>query len=222
MDERLSAIEVRVLGSLIEKQITTPEYYPLTLNALVNACNQLTNREPVVQYDEKTVARALEDLREKKLVWIVSQAGGRVPKYEQRLTEALRLSEQETAVLCALMLRGPQTVGEVRGRTGRLYEFADLNEVELTLQALSTSEPRALVTRLARVPGAKESRFAHLLSGEVVVDESKPAALRAEPATVEVRAENERIAKLEERVRALQQEIDELKQALFDFRKQFE
>src|SRR5881396_345758 len=136
----LNEVECRVLGSLIEKEITTPEYYPLTLNALVNACNQLSNRDPVVSFDEKTVARALESLREKRLAWMVTGIG-RVPKYEQRFAEEYKLAEQELAVLCVLMPRGPQTVGEIRGRTGRLYEFKELEEVELTLQALMTVQP---------------------------------------------------------------------------------
>jgi len=222
VDKILNAVEVRVLGSLIEKQIATPEYYPLTLNALVNACNQLTNREPVVQYDDRIVARALEALREKQLTWLVNQAGSRVPKYEQRLTEALKLTEQETAVICVLMLRGPQTVGELRGRTSRLYEFKDLEEVELTLQAMAEAEPSPIVTRLPRLPGTKESRFAHLLSGEVVVEQAPEAAERPEPAMIEVRAENERLARLEESLNALRADLDDLKQAFADFKRQFD
>jgi len=222
LDAILNSPEVRILGSLIEKQITTPEYYPLTLNALVNACNQLTNRDPVVQYDDKSVARVLEALREKQLIWVVSQAGGRVPKYEQRLTEALRLTEQETAVLCVLMLRGPQTVGEIRSRSGRLYEFKDLEEVELTIQAMTGAQPRSLVVRLPRLPGTKESRFAHLLSGDVVTDEVPRSTARPEPAILEVRAENERLSDLEEKVATLQAELDGLKTAFSDFRRQFE
>src|SRR5262249_32921989 len=146
VDPILTPAEVRVLGSLVEKEITTPEYYPLTLNALTNACNQLSNREPVVSFDEKTVARALESLREKKLAWMVTGVG-RVQKYEHRFAEAFHLAAQEIAVLCVLMLRGPQTVGEIRGRTGRLYEFKELDEVELTLQALMAVQP-PLVARL--------------------------------------------------------------------------
>jgi hypothetical protein len=222
LDAILNAVEVRVLGSLIEKRITTPEYYPLTLNALVNACNQLTNREPVVQYDDKTVARALEDLRDKKFVWLVSQAGARVPKYEERLVESLSLTEQETAVLCMLMLRGPQTPGEIRSRTGRMYEFKELGEVELTLQALLEAAPRALAARLPRIPGTKEARFAHLLAGEVAIDQAMESSPRLDRATVEVRAENERITALEERVGVLREEIAALRQAFVDFRKQFE
>ena len=218
--EILNPVEVRVLGSLIEKQITTPEYYPLTLNALTNACNQISNRDPVVSFDEKTVVRALESLREKQLVWMVT-GSGRVPKYEHRLTEALSLAEQEIAVLCVLMLRGPQTPGEIRGRTGRLYEFQELSEVDLTLEALMSAQPQPLVVKLPRQAGMKESRHAHLLSGEVRVEEQEPAP-RLEAAALEVRAENERIARLEESLESLRQELTELKQQFLDFKKQFE
>ena len=219
MDFILNQVEVRVLGSLIEKEITTPEYYPLTLNALINACNQLSNREPVVSFDEKTVARALESLREKKLAWMVTGVG-RVPKYEHRFAEALQLAEQEAAVLCVLMLRGPQTVGEIRGRTGRLYEFKELEEVELTLQALMAAQA-PLVTRLPRQPGTKESRYAHLLSGEVQVEE-REVTPRLEQATIEVRQENGRLARLESELADVKLELDQLKQQFLDFKKQFE
>lgn len=219
MDQILTTTEVRVLGSLIEKELTTPEYYPLTLNALTNACNQISNRDPVVSYDDKTVARALESLREKKLAWMVTGVG-RVPKYEHRFNEALQLAEQEVAVLCVLMLRGPQTVGEIRGRTGRLYEFKELEEVELTLQALMAAQS-PLVTRLPRQPGTKESRYAHLLAGEVQV-EGREVAPRLEPATIEVRQENERLAKLEGHVAELQADLETLKQQFLEFKKQFE
>jgi len=219
VDFILNQVEVRVLGSLIEKEITTPEYYPLTLNALINACNQLSNREPVVSFDEKTVARALESLREKKLAWMVTGVG-RVPKYEHRFAEALQLAEQEAAVLCVLMLRGPQTVGEIRGRTGRLYEFKELEEVELTLQALMAAQA-PLVTRLPRQPGTKESRYAHLLSGEVQVEE-REVTPRLEQATIEVRQENGRLARLESELADVKLELDQLKQQFLDFKKQFE
>lgn len=219
MDQILTTTEVRVLGSLIEKELTTPEYYPLTLNALTNACNQISNRDPVVSYDDKTVARALESLREKKLAWMVTGVG-RVPKYEHRFNEALQLAEQEVAVLCVLMLRGPQTVGEIRGRTGRLYEFKELEEVELTLQALMAAQP-PLVTRLPRQPGTKESRYAHLLAGEVQV-EGREVAPRLEPATIEVRQENERLVNLEGHVAELQADLETLKQQFLEFKKQFE
>jgi uncharacterized protein YceH (UPF0502 family) len=221
MDVTLNAVEVRVIGSLMEKQTTTPEYYPLTLNALVNACNQISNREPVVSYDEKTVARALESLREKQLAWMVTGTGSRVPKYEHRLTEALKLAEQEAAALCVLMLRGPQTVGEIKGRTARMYEFKELEEVEMTLQSLMNAEARPLVVKLPRQPGTKESRYAHLLSGEVRVEEH-PVAPRLEAATIEVHAENERIARLENEAENLRQELTELKQQFLEFKRQFE
>jgi len=220
VDQILTQAEVRVLGSLIEKEITTPEYYPLTLNSLTNACNQISNRDPVVSFDEKTVARALESLREKKLVWLVTGAGSRVPKYEHRFAEALNLAAQEIAVMCVLMLRGPQTVGEIRGRSGRLYEFKELDEVEMTIQSLMSADP-ALVTRLPRQPGTKESRYAHLLAGEVHIEE-REASPRIEPATLEVRHENEQLASLEEKVAQLRGELEELKQQLVDFKKQFE
>jgi uncharacterized protein YceH (UPF0502 family) len=217
--ELLTQVEVRVLGSLIEKEITTPEYYPLTLNALTNACNQLSNRDPVVSFDDTTVARALESLREKRLAWMVTGIG-RVPKYEQRFAEEYKLAEQELAVLCVLMLRGPQTVGEIRGRTGRLYEFKELEEVELTLQALMTAEP-PYATKLPRQPGTKESRYAHLLAGAVRIDE-REVATRLEPATLQVLQENERIAKLEEDLGQVRGELAELKQQFLEFKKQFD
>jgi uncharacterized protein len=219
VDQTLTSVEVRVLGSLIEKEITTPEYYPLTLNALTNACNQISNRDPVVSFDDKTVARALESLREKNLAWMVTGIG-RVPKYEQRFAEAYKLAEQEVAVLCVLMLRGPQTVGEIRGRTGRLYEFKELEEVELTLQALMSAEPPHAV-RLQRQPGTKESRYAHLLAGEVQIEE-REVATRLEPATIEVLKENERLSRIEEDLAQVRGELAELRQQFVEFKKQFE
>jgi uncharacterized protein YceH (UPF0502 family) len=220
MDALMNVIEVRIIGSLVEKQMATPEYYPLTMNALVNACNQLTGREPVVSYDERTVARALESLREKQLVWQVAAAGARVPKYEHRLSEKFNLAEQETAVLAVLMLRGPQTVGEIKGRTGRMYEFAELAEVEMTLESLITAAP-PLAVKLPRQPGTKESRYAHLMAGEVHVEE-QAAEPRAEAAVLEVRAENERLAQLESQVETLRQQLAELQQQFLDFKRQFE
>ena len=219
MEQTLTPVEVRVLGSLIEKEITTPEYYPLSLNALASACNQISNRDPVVSFDEKTVARALESLRDKQLIWMVTGVG-RVPKYEHRFTEQLKLAAQEVAVLCVLMLRGPQTAGEIRGRTGRLYEFKQLEEVELTLQVLMSAQP-PLVTKLPRQPGTKESRYAHLLSGEVQVEE-REVATRVEPATLEVRDENERIARLEQELTRVRGELTDLKRAFLEFKRQFE
>ncbi len=216
----LNPVEVRVLGSLVEKQLTTPEYYPLTLNALTNACNQISNRDPVVSYDEQTVVRALDSLRERQLIWMVTGAGSRVPKYEHRLTERFSLAEQETAVLCVLMLRGPQTVGEIRGRTGRMYEFQSLEEVDMTIQSMASAEP-PMVVKLPRQAGMKESRFAHLLGGEVTIEEH-PEQPQPERARIEVQAENERIAKLESEVASLREELAELKEQYLDFKKQFE
>jgi uncharacterized protein len=220
MNKILSDVEVRVLGSLIEKQVTTPEYYPLTLNALVNACNQLSNREPVVTYDETAVARALESLREKNLAYVFYGSESRVPKYKHVATENLELNPQELAVLCVLLLRGPQTVGEIKGRTGRLYPFEDLAEVESTLESLVSREA-SLIAKLPRQPGRKESRFAHLLSGPVEVDDTHRAT-PIEPAMAEVKAENQRIASLEEEVGKLRAELDELRETFHEFRRQFE
>ena len=217
----LNAAEVRVLGALVEKEITTPDYYPLTLNALVNACNQSSNRDPVVSFDETTVVRALDGLREKKLALVFYGAESRVPKYAHKLQEAFMLSRPEIAALCVLLLRGPQTVGELRGRTGRMHEFAALEEVEATLQALATKEPQPLATKLPRQTGFKESRFAHLLGGEVHPEPAETAP-RLEPATVAVRLENERLAKLEAETEAMRRELAELKGQFAEFRKQFE
>jgi uncharacterized protein len=219
MDITLNPVEVRVIGSLIEKQISTPEYYPLSLNALTNACNQLTNRDPVVSYDEKIVVRALESLREKRLARMITGPDSRVPKYEQVFTEVFDLAVQEVAVICVLMLRGPQTIGEIRGRTGRLYNFESLSEVELTVQGLVEREPQPLIVKLARQPGTKEARVAHLLSGPV---EDQPVAPRLEQATVEVNSENQRIAKLEEEVQALRQELMDLREQFIEFKKLLE
>jgi uncharacterized protein len=218
---KLNDVEVRVLGALIEKQVTTPEYYPLTLNALLHACNQSSNREPVVAYDEQTVARALESLRDKKLARTVQTADGRVPKYRHVLNEVIELRAAEMAVLCVLLLRGPQTAGELRGRTERLYSFSDIAYVEATLQALAERTAGPLVVKLPRQAGRKESRYAHLLSGPVQFEEQARVP-RPEPATVAVRAENERLAQLEREVSALRQELAELRQQFTTFKQQFE
>ncbi|HYP02587.1 MAG TPA: YceH family protein [Pyrinomonadaceae bacterium] len=219
----LNPEEVRVVGALIEKQVTTPEYYPLTLNALRQACNQLSNREPVVSFDEKTVAWALESLRERKLVRVVTTADGRVPKYRHVLDEALGLKSPEMAVMCVLMLRGAQTVGEIRTRTERLYPFSALSFVETTLEDLMTRDV-PLVLKLPRQSGQKESRYAHLLGGavEVPTETEGGASPRVEAATREVRAESERIARLEEELRTVRAELAELRGQFGEFKKQFE
>ncbi|MCA1558360.1 MAG: YceH family protein, partial [Acidobacteria bacterium] len=157
----LDEVEVRVLGALVEKQITTPEYYPLTLNALALACNQKSNRHPVVNYDEETVSHAVETLRAKNLVYVFYGSTSRVPKYKHMMGEIFELTAQELALMCVLMLRGPQTVGELRGRTDRLYDFNGLDEIEETLSSLTGKEPQSLVSKLPRQPGQKEVRYAH-------------------------------------------------------------
>ena len=203
--EILSPSEVRVLGALLEKDITTPEYYPLTLNALLNACNQRSSREPVVNYDEGTVAQALELLQHRGLVLRISGAGHRVEKWSHRLGEVLNLGRRELALLCVLMLRGPQTVGELRGRTERMHEFEDMEEVERVLESLAHRDGEPLVARAAR------GRWAQVLSG--------PPQETAEAAAPPPIASSNR---LEERVRALEQEVAELRAAIKDFRRQFE
>jgi uncharacterized protein YceH (UPF0502 family) len=217
----LNEIEVRILGSLIEKEICTPDYYPMTLNALTNACNQKNNRDPIVNYEETTVVRGLDSLREKSLVAMVTGAGMRVPKYRQKLTEVLALTEQQVAAMDILMLRGPQTVGEIRNRGSVLFAFQGLDEVESVLQSLVERTPDILVTKLPRLAGQKEIRFAHLLCGEPQTVQSV-VELPPEAARVQVQSENERIVKLEVTVQTLQTQIDELKNQLAEFKKQFE
>jgi uncharacterized protein YceH (UPF0502 family) len=204
MDWQLDAAEVRVLGSLLEKEIATPEYYPLSLNALVNACNQKSNREPVVSYDDVTVENALANLRAKSLAVRIT-GESRVAKHGQRFTESLNLGRREAAVMCVLMLRGPQTVGELRGRSERLYRFDDLDAVEATLHRLSQME---LVTQLERLPGTKEPRFAHLLSGKV---ESFSAPVHETEAAVHDSSDRDRIAALEADLAALRREFQEFR-----------
>ena len=214
MDILLNDVEVRVLGSLMEKSLTTPEYYPLSLNALTNACNQKSNREPVVSFDETTVVRALDSLREKQLV--VLSASSRVPKYAELFVGPRKLVNREAALLMALLLRGPQTVGELRSRTERSYRFEDLGEVEATLEELGES---GYVTKLPRLAGRKESRYAHLLAGKVQEEAEAP---RPEAAVIVVRAENERIAVLEEDLQKLREEFAGLQAQFEKFRKEFE
>ncbi len=217
----LDPAEVRVLGSLVEKAVTTPDYYPLSLNALVNACNQSSNRNPVVELGEPTVLRAIESLRNQKLVFVFEGAASRVPKYGQRFAETLGLSPAETAALCVLMLRGPETAGEIRGRSGRLHEFASLEEVESTLQTLATRSPQPLVVKLPRQPGFKESRYAHLLAGPPQIAPTVTAP------TIETTAgsglpDDDRIARLEGKVEELRRELGELRTQFTDFKKQLE
>ena len=219
MDPMFNDIETRIVGALMEKEKTTPEYYPLTLNALIRACNQKNNRSPIVSFDDKTVAGALDGLTfHKNLVKRVISDDSRVPKYRHALTEALGLNEPEYAALCVLMLRGPQTLGQIRGRTERLHAFGGLDKVEAILKGLMEREDGPLVVELPRQPSAKESRYAHLLAGEVAQEEID----LVEPAVLEVRADNARMANLETEVEALRRELEEVKQAFTEFKKQFE
>jgi uncharacterized protein YceH (UPF0502 family) len=205
----LDAEEVRVLGSLIEKESTTPEYYPMSLNALVNACNQKSNRHPVVNYDEEIVLQAIDRLREKKMAAVIS-GSGRVNKYAQRFSELLNLGRREMALLCTLLLRGPQTLGELSGRSERMHAFEDLEAVEHTLDRLATDEAGKLVTRLSKSPGQKEARYAQLLAGEPPAEEE---AVVAAPAT-------DRMTALETEVATLRNEVEDLRRRLEYFERQ--
>ncbi|HJQ69836.1 MAG TPA: DUF480 domain-containing protein [Blastocatellia bacterium] len=221
MDLLLNLVEVRVLGSLVEKQITTPEYYPLSLNALTHACNQKSSRDPVVSYDERTVTQALDTLRDKKLVWLFRGVDSRVPKYGHIFPEAFDLNNKEVAVMCVLMLRGPQTVGEVRGRTNALYNFESLSDVEAALEGLIDRDGQNLVMKLPRQVGMKESRYAHLLSGPIDVEEIE-AALRTETRVGKAQALEERVNSLQEEVTRLREQLSTFEQQFSDFKKQFE
>ena len=208
MMEALHPVEIRVLGALIEKDITTPEYYPLTPNALVNACNQKSNRDPMVNFDEATVRDALRLLTNKRLAYSVSGSGHRVEKFAHRIGETLNLGRRELPLMCVLMLRGPQTPGELRSRTERMHEFTDLDEVERCLSGLIERE---LVTKLPMAPGMKEARFAQLLGGPV--EWTAPAELVAESPQRQA---------MEERIARLEVEVAELRTQFAEFRKQFE
>ena len=218
MDMLLSDVETRVLGSLVEKELTTPEYYPLSLNALVNACNQKSNRDPVMNLDEETVREALRALDKKGLAGAADNMVSRVGKYEHRLQEAYNFTRHEIAILSELLLRGPQTPGELRSRAGRMHTFDDLGVVQSTLQRLMKREP-PLVKVLPRQPGTKEARYAHLLSGDVEAWQPEPTpGVPAASGAVE----GERIARLEDQIENLQTEVADLKQQFAAFRKQFE
>ncbi len=220
MNILINEVETRILGCLIEKSFTTPDYYPLTLNALTNACNQKSNRNPVMSLEETTVVRGLDDLRKKGLLEKVRKADSRVPKYQHHFMSQFDLSRSQASILCELMLRGPQTGGEIRNRAERMNKFQDLDEVEEILTGLMEAA-HPMVIKLPRQSGQKESRYMHLFSGEPesnvqdrpVVDES---------ATIQVRSENERIRKLEEELALLKNELNELKKAFLDLKSQFE
>jgi uncharacterized protein len=217
MDIRLTENEVRVLGALIEKDITTPEYYPLSLNALMNACNQKSNRDPVMQLGEDAVRDALEGLQQQRMAGPARGADSRVTKYEQRLQEVFNFTRGETAVLCVLLLRGPQTPGELRGRSERLHRFETLDDVQSALQKLMQRDP-PLAKVLPRQPGTKESRYAHLLGGDV----AETDVARAGESVANRPEDPERIERLELEMAELRREVSDMKDQLERFRKQFE
>ena len=228
----LTPIEARVLGSLVEKDATTPDYYPLSLNALVNACNQKNNRDPVMTLDEDAVRDALSALQSQRLAGPASGADSRVTKYEHRLQEVYNFTRGEIAVLCVLLLRGPQTPGELRGRTERMHRFEDLDQVQAALQRLMQREP-PLAAVLPRQPGTKESRYAHLMSGDIdltayeSVPQVRPSVgltwdserLTGTPAESDLR---DRVEQLEQTVAELKSQIEDLTRELTDFRRQFQ
>jgi uncharacterized protein YceH (UPF0502 family) len=211
-------VETRVLGVLVEKEITTPAYYPLSLNALTNACNQKSNRDPVMNLDEDSVRSALRALHDNSLARSVSAADSRVTKYEHRLQETFNFDRREAAIFCELLLRGPQTPGELRSRAERMHHFDDLSEVQSALQRLMTREP-SLVKVLARQPGTKESRYIHLLCGDL---EPVRSAVAHEAPTGATRENTDKLSSLESEVAELRKEIADLQQQFATFRKQFE
>jgi uncharacterized protein YceH (UPF0502 family) len=230
MNLLLTDIEARTLGALIEKDITTPDYYPLSLNALVNACNQKNNRDPVMNLDEPAVREALSALQEKRLAGPAGGADSRVTKYEHRLQEVFNFDRREIAVLCVLLLRGPQTPGELRGRADRMYHFEALEDVVSTLDRLNQRDP-SLSAILPRQPGTKESRYTHLFSGEAPAVEEEVNVARTcperqskgpSPATASSTSTPDRVSRLEEEVIDIRSRLTEMKQQLEAFRKQFE
>lgn len=216
MSTILNEKEIRILGSLVEKQLTTPEYYPLTLNALTAACNQKSNREPVMSLGETEILAAVDRLRDESLVYLYYGTGTRTVKYKHMLPGVFELEPPATAVLAVLMLRGPQTIGEIRERTGRLHEFSDLNEVQETLDDLARRD-EPLIIKLERQPGQKEARYAHLLAGPVDAA-SLPAAAEKRPSA----ADSGRLETLETEIATLKAELAEFKATFDEFRKQFD
>jgi hypothetical protein len=210
---KLSAAEARALGALVEKEITTPDYYPLTLNALINACNQRSNREPVMDVDEDDTRQALHGLENKGLAGRARSADGRVTKYEHWLGEAFNFSRAETALICVLLLRGPQTPGELRGRTERMHRFEEIGDVLAGLQKLTERDP-SLVAVLPRQPGTKEARYAHLLSGPVESIQMPPSPGSAQMIAATTPEQDDRVAKLESTVAELQREVAALREKI--------
>ena len=222
MEIVLTPVEIRILGCLVEKEATTPEGYPLSLNALVNACNQKSNRDPVMEVEERTVQAAVDGLIKKTLVAARSGAGSRVPKFVHRLRDRLRsdydFPPDELAPLCELMLRGPQTLGELRTRCARLHDFADMNALAVALERLERRPDGPYVQRLARRPGQKEARYAHLLTGELPAEPSLPEGPEAAVASDDA----VRLVELEAEVRGLRRDLDELTRRFEDLRRRLE
>jgi uncharacterized protein YceH (UPF0502 family) len=219
----LTTIDARVLGCLLEKAATTPDAYPLTLNSLILACNQKTNRHPVVEYDEATVLESIDDLRKAQLVFRVDVAGSRVAKYRHNIDEHIGLDKAGKALLTVLLLRGPQTLGELRTRCERMHAFVTTDEVEATLQEIAEDVDRPLWTKLARTPGKKEERYAHLLSGApAAIAETEGQEVRNEAVPSPLSSRDARIESLEAQVQALQNELNEMKTAFDEFRRQFQ
>lgn len=214
----LTEVEVRVLGALIEKDITTPDYYPLSLNALVNACNQKNNREPVMSLDEESVRRALASLQERRMAGPAGGADSRVTKYEHRLQEVFNFDRREIALVCVLLLRGPQTPGELRGRGERMYPFETLDDVQAALQKLMERQP-PLARVLPRQPGTKESRYMHLFSGDAGIP--PVTETQSQTSASDRNGDGSRIAALQGEITQLRQEIEELKRQFAEFRDQF-
>jgi len=216
MADKLTETEARVLGSLIEKQLTTPEYYPLTMNALTAACNQKSNRDPIVSYGETEILGAIDSLRERNLVYLYYGSTSRAVKYKHMLPGVYHLDDSEVAIIAVLMLRGQQTLGEIRERTGRLFEFSGIGEVNEKLDGLiNRDEP--MVIKLERQPGHKEARYAHLLSGEVIAATVLPPRERLPSGQTD-----ERIAKLQAEVAAMRSDLDSFRKIFDEFRKQFD
>lgn len=226
MVPELGPEELRVLGCLIEKQFFTPDVYPMTLNSILTACNQKTSREPVVQYDDATVDAVLTMLQGRGLAARITGADHRVPKWKELLGEKTGLRVSEISVLCVMMLRGPQTLAELKERTNRIHEFADLSDVENTVDRLMHREPQSLVVRLAKMPGQKEVRYMHMMGGAVEMEAWQTAhaatAVTAAPALQSAPVRDDRVTRLETEVAALKEQVARLEQQLAEFRKQFE
>ena len=214
MNIELDEVEARVVGCLIEKEATTPDYYPLTVNALIAACNQKTNRNPVVDYNEDIVTKALDSLRDKNLVYVLFGGSSRVAKYKHLVPKILELKYPEVAAICVLLLRGPQTLGEIKARTSRLYSYDDIGQVEETLRALEKRD-EPLIVNLGRQPGQKEARFAHLLSGEVEIDE---VGFQQVVST----SSKSKVADLETEVSDLREKLEHLRDEFDEFKSKFE